>query len=147
MKKKRSRKVTVTPEQAKRLKPDKRFVSKRDKQLVSLVASAMQRKIRVRSLTVPPTKLAPHNPEALTKARANLAEEPTLTQALESGLRDRSLPAILVYRDQTGTLCCFDDYLKLAVALECGLPEVRVVVLGEGNEWIKKADVMPTIQE
>ncbi len=146
MKKKRSRKVTVTPEQAKRLKPDKRFVPGRDKQLTSLVASAMQRKIRVRTLTVPPTKLAPHNPEALTKARANLAEEPTLKQALESGLRDGSLPAILVYRDQAGTLCAFDDYLKLAVALECGLPEVRVVVLGEGNEWIKKADVMPIVK-
>ncbi len=147
MKKKTFRKESITPEQAKRLKPEKRVVSKRDKQLTSLVGRAMQRKIRVRTLTVPPAQLAPHNPEALTKARANLAEEPTLTQALESGLRGGSLPAILVYRDQAGTLCCFDDYLKLAVALECGLPEVRVVVLGEGNQWIKKADVMPIMQK
>ncbi len=147
MKKKTFQKKKITPERAKRLKPDKRFVPGRNKQLRSLVARAMQRKIRVRSLTVPPTQLVPHNPEALTRARANLAEEPTLKHALESGLRDGRLPAILVYRDQTGTLCSFDDYLKLAVALECGLPEIRVVVLGEGTEWLKKSDVIPIMRK
>ncbi len=147
MKKKGWKKVTVPPEQVKRLKSDKRFVPAYDKQLASLIARAIQRKIRVRTLTVPPTQLAPHNPEALIRARANLAEEPTLKHALESGLRDGILPAILAYRDQTGALCSFDDYLKLAVALECGLPEVRVVVLGEGNEWIKKVDVMGIMQK
>ena len=140
MEKKAFRKVTLTPEQTKRLRVDRRFSPELDERLGRLIAAAKERKIRVRYLSASPASLALHNAEALEKAKVNLVEDPTLREAVLRGILDDSLPAILVYRNNNGDLCSFDDYLKLAVALDAKIDKVRVVVLGESDEWFKAKD-------
>jgi hypothetical protein len=135
MKKKVIRKKQITPEQAKQMKAeaDERFSPGVDERLGSMVAAAMQRKIRVRYLSVNPSSLLPHVPEALERAKACLVEEPSLRESL-------LLTAILVYRNENGDLCSFADYAALAIAQDAKVQKVRVVVLGEGNHWYKMKD-------
>ena len=40
-------------------------------------------------------------------------------------------PPLLVYRNDTGRLVMFDDYVKYAVAKDMALNHVRVQILGE----------------
>ena len=137
MKKKTFQVEKLTPEQLKRAQIDHRFSPMPEEQLTNLIMGARKRKIRVRYLTTSPDTLVPHNPAALERAQASLTEDTTLREDMLRGLLDESLPAILAYRNPNGGICSFDDYGKLAVALDAKLATVRVVVLGEGDEWFK----------
>ena len=77
MKKKVIRKKQITPDQAKQMKAqaDERFSPGVGERLSSMVAAAIQRKIRVRYLSVTPSSLLPHVPEALERAKAFLVGE------------------------------------------------------------------------
>ena len=142
MKKKVIRKKQITPEQAKQMQTeaDERFSPGVDERLGSMVAAAMQRKIRVRYLSVNPSSLLPHLPEALERAKACLVEEPSLRESLLRKIPSDNPTAILVYRNENGDLCSFADYAALAVAQDAKVQKVRVVVLGEGNQWYKMKD-------
>ena len=144
MKKKASRKKLMTPEQAEQLieGADERFCPPEafDERLRRLLGAAMQRKIHVRYLSVPVASLVPHVPGALEKARVNLVEEPSFRQNLLREMLGDSPNALLVYRKENGDLCSFDDYAALATAQEAKIEKVRVVVLGEGDEWYKMED-------
>jgi len=142
MKKKVIRKQQITPEQAKQMKAaaDERFSPGVGERLSSMVAAAMQRKIRVRYLSVTPSSLLPHVPEALERAKAFLLGEPSLRESLLRKIPSDNASAILVYRNENGDLCSFADYAALAVAQDAKVQKVRVVVLGEGNHWYKMKD-------
>ena len=142
MKKKVIRKQQITPEQAKQMKAaaDERFSPGVGERLSSMVAAAMQRKIRVRYLSVTPSSLLPHVPEALERAKAFLGGEPSLRVSLLRQLPSDNPSAILVYRNENGDLCSFADYAALAVAQDAKAQKVRVVVLGEGSQWYKMKD-------
>ena len=142
MKKKVIRKKPITPEQAKQMtaEADERFSPGVDERLGSMVAAARQRKIRVRYLSVNPSSLLPHVPAALERAKACLVDEPSLRESLLREIRSGSPRAILVYRNENGDLCSFEDYAALAVAQDAKVQKVRVVVLGEGNHWYKMKD-------
>ena len=142
MKKKVIRKQQITPEQAKQMKAaaDERFSPGVGERLSSMVAAAMQRKIRVRYLSVNPSSLLPHVPGALERAKAFLLGEPSLRDSLLRKIPNDNPSAILVYRNENGALCSFADYAALAVAQDAKVQKVRVVVLGEGNHWYKMKD-------
>ena len=146
MQKSAFRRESPTLERAKRIQPYRRFCPEAEEDLTRLVGAAMQRTVRVRYLSANPASLVCQNTLALEKARANLAEEPTLREATLRGILDGSLPAILAYRNNNGDLCSFDDYLELAVACDAKLDEVRVVVLGEGSEWLKTKNQAPNMR-
>ncbi len=147
MQKSASRRESPIPERVKRIQPYRRFCPEAEEDLTRLVGAATQRTIRVRYLSANPASLVSQNTLASEKARASLVEEPTLRADTLRGIRDGSLPAILAYRNNNGDLCSFDDYLKLAVACDAEIDEVRVVVLGEGNEWLKTKNQAPTVRE
>ena len=149
MKKKVIRKKQTTPEQAKQMKAeaDERFSPGFDERLGSMVAAAMQRKIRVRYLSVNPSSLLPHVPEALERAKAFLLGEPSLREPLLRKIPSDNPSAILVYRNENGDLCSFADYAALAVAQDAKVQKVRVVVLGEGNHWYKMKDLSTHMSE
>ena len=149
MKKKVIRKKQTTPEQAKQMKAeaDERFSPGVDERLGSMVAAAMQRKIRVRYLSVNPSSLLPHVPEALERAKAFLLGEPSLREPLLRKIPSDNPSAILVYRNENGDLCSFADYAALAVAQDAKVQKVRVVVLGEGNHWYKMKDLSTHMSE
>ena len=147
MQKSAFRRERPTLEGVKRIQPYRRFCPEAEEDLTRLFGAAMQRTIPVRYLSANPASLVCQNTLALEKAKANLVEEPTLREDTLRGILDGSLPAILAYRNNNGDLCSFDDYLKLAVACDAKIDEVRVVVLGEGNEWLKTKDQAPTVRE
>jgi hypothetical protein len=142
MKKKR-RLGKLTREQVNQLEPDARFCPPDafDERLGRLIEAAMLRKIHVRKLSVNPATLIAHVPEVLEKAKVHLVEEPSMREALLRGLLDDSEGAILAYRNDNGDLCSFDDYAVLAVAQDAKIEKVRVIVLGEGDEWYNAKDL------
>jgi len=142
MKKKVIRKKQITPKQAKQMKTqaDERFSPGVGGRLSSMVAAAMQRQLRVRYLSVNPSSLLPHVPEALERAKAFLVGEPSLRESLLRKIPSDNPSAILVYRNENGDLCSFADYAALAIAQDAMVQKVRVVVLGEGNHWYKMKD-------
>jgi len=142
MKKKVIRKKQITPKQAKQMKTkaDERFSPGVGGRLSSMVAAAMQRQLRVRYLSVNPSSLLPHVPEALERAKAFLVGEPSLRESLLRKIPSDNPSAILAYRNENGDLCSFADYAALAIAQDAMVQKVRVVVLGEGNHWYKMKD-------
>ena len=147
MQKSAFRKERPTLERVKRVQPYRRFCPEAEEDLTRLVGAAMQRTIRVRYLSANPASLVSQNTLASEKAKATLVEKPALREATLRGILDGSLPAILVYRNNNGDLCSFDDYLMLAAACDANIDEVRVVVLGEGNEWLQTKNQAPTVRE
>ncbi len=139
-------KMRLSRKQVKRILSQGRFEPRGDVRGLDLLVRALNRRIHVWSLTVPPAEVVPCDPDTLTRVEGTLAEEPNLREALVHGLLQGTLPALLVYRNAQGRLCVFDDYATLAVAREANVPRVRVVVLGEGAEWLQPEDASPILR-
>jgi len=78
--------------------------------------------------------------EAPHRGTGKPSEEAIAPGPMLKGILDDASPAIMVYRGSGGNLYVFDDYLRLAVALDASASKVRVVVLGEGTDRLSKED-------
>jgi len=112
--------------------PESTFLPPYDARLKDLVMAMYRGRINHWQTTVPLADLGVHHPPTLARTQTALRADPKLRGATLKVLLDKQ-PALVAFRDETGRLVMFDDYLFYAVALDAGLTQVTVCIMDEAE--------------